>query len=99
MPKIDVSGHYAENIENPAVKHTSYEPRCEKNRSSGFPTRPHTNHAVQTHKMARGLKFRIWEVEGSYYPFSLNKCADQLRSYCAADLRLCFRKCKKPVFS
>ena len=28
-----------------------------------------------------------------------NKGADQLRSYCAADLRLCLRICKKPVFS
>ena len=38
-------------------------------------------------------------MEGLYYPYSENKGADQLRSYCAADLRLCFRKCKKPVFS
>ena len=28
-----------------------------------------------------------------YYPSSENKGADQLRSYCAADLRLCFRIC------
>ena len=28
-------------------------------RSSGFPTRSDTNRAVQSHKMARGLKFRI----------------------------------------
>ena len=26
-----------------------------------------------------------------YYPFSENKGADQLRSYCEADLHLCFR--------
>ena len=49
--------------------------------------------------MARGLKFRIYEVEGSYYPCSENKGADQLRGYREADLRLCFRICKKPVFS
>ena len=30
---------------------------------------------------------------------SKNKGADQLRGYCEADLRLCFRICKKPVFS
>ena len=36
-------------------------------RSSGFPTRLHTNQAVRPHKMARGLKFRIKEVEGLYY--------------------------------
>ena len=28
-----------------------------------------------------------------------NKVADQLRSYREADLRLCFRICKNPVFS
>ena len=33
------------------------------------------------------------------YLCSENKGAEQLRSYCAADLRLCFRICKKPVFS
>ena len=30
-----------------------------KKRSSGFPTRSHTNRAVQPQKMARGLKFQI----------------------------------------
>ena len=49
--------------------------------------------------MARGLKFLIWVVEGLYYPCSENKGADQLRGYRVADLRLCFRICKKPVFS
>ena len=66
---------------------------------SGFPTRSHTNQAVQPHKMARGLKFRIYEVEELYYLYSENKGADQLRGYREADLRLCFRVCKKPVFS
>ena len=40
--------------------------------------------------MARGMKFRIKEVEGLYYPFSENKGADQLRGYREADLRLFF---------
>ena len=66
---------------------------------SGFPTRSHTNRAVQPQKMARGLKFRIYEVEGLFYPCSENKGADQLRGYRAADLRLCFSICLKPVFS
>ena len=70
-----------------------------RNRSSGFPTRSHTNRAVQPQKMSRGLKFRIYEVEVLYYPYSENKDADQLHSYYAADLRLCFRICTKPVFS
>ena len=64
-----------------------------------FLTRSDTNQAVQLQKIARGLKFQIWVVEGLYYPYSEIKGADQLRSYCAADLRLCFRICKKPVFS
>ena len=34
-----------------------------------------------------------------YYPCSENKGADQLHSYCEADLRLCFRIGKNPVFS
>ena len=57
------------------------------------------NRAVQPQKMARGLKFRILEEERLYYPCSENKGADQLRGYRKADLRLCFRICKKPVFS
>ena len=34
-----------------------------------------------------------------YYLCSENKGADQLRGYREADLRLCFRICKNPVFS
>ena len=64
-----------------------------------FPTRSDTNQAVQLPKMARGLKFRIKEVEGLYYPCSENKGADQLREYREADLRLCFRISKMLVFS
>ena len=37
-------------------------------------------------------------MEGLYYPCSENKGADQLRSYCEADLRLCFRLCRLLVF-
>ena len=70
-----------------------------ENRSSGIPTRSDTNRAGQSLKMARDLKFRILEVEGLYYRCSENKDADQLRGYREADLRLCFRICKNPVFS
>ena len=55
--------------------------------------------AVQSHKIARGLTFCIKEVERLYYPCSENKEADQLRGYRKADQGLCFRICKKPVFS
>ena len=57
------------------------------------------NRAVQLQKMARGLKFGIKIEEGLYYLCSENKGADQLCSYREADLRLCFRICKKPFFS
>ena len=59
-----------------------------------FPTWSDTNQAVQLQKMARGLKFRIYKVEGLYYLCSENKGADQLLGYCETDLRLCFRICK-----
>ena len=38
-----------------------------------------TNRTEQLQKMARGLKFRIYEAEGLYYLCSENKGADQLR--------------------
>ena len=79
-----------------------YEPRYEKTglRPSGFPTRSDTNRAVQPQKMARCLEFWIKVVEGLYYPYSENKGADQLRGHRReADLRLCFRICKNPVFT
>ena len=61
----------------------------------GISTRSDTNRAVQSRKMARGLKFRIKIEEGFHYPCSENKGADQLRGYREADLCLCFRICKK----
>ena len=64
-----------------------------------YPNWSDTNQAVQLQKMARGLKSRIYEVEGLYYPCSENKGADQLRGYREADLRLCFRICKTLGFS
>ena len=44
--------------------------------------------------MARGLKFWIQVEEGLYYPYSENKGADQLCSYCAADLVFVFAYAK-----
>ena len=47
-----------------------------------------------------GYRLEIFvEVEGLPYPCSENKDTDQLRGYREADLRLCFRICKKQVFS
>ena len=48
-------------------------------------------------KMARGLKVRIYKVEG-VYACSENKGADQLRGYHAADLHLCFVHMQKAEF-
>ena len=56
------------------------------------------NRSVQSQKQARCLKFWLSVGEELYYPNSENKGADQLRSYCEADLRLCFRIGKYPVF-
>ena len=70
-----------------------------ENRSSGFPTRSDTNWPAQAQKRVRSLKFRILVEEELYYPSSENKGADQLRGYREADLRLCFRIGKNPVFS
>ena len=41
-------------------------------------------------KMTRGLKFRIWKVEGLYYLCSENKGAGQLHGNREADMHLCF---------
>ena len=45
------------------------------------------------------VMYKHEKKEGLYYPGSENKGADQLCSYCTADLRLCFRICKSLVFS
>ena len=66
------------------------------NLSLGFSTRSDTNRPVQSQKQARCLKFRIKEEEKLYYLCSENKGTDQLRSYCEADLLLCFRIGKIP---
>ena len=58
-----------------------------------------TNRAVKAQKMTICLNFCIYEVEELYYLCSENIGADQLRGYREADLRLCFRICKKPIFS
>ena len=63
-----------------------------------FSNRFDTNRAVQAQNQARSLKFWIQEEEALYYPCSENKGADQLRSYCEADLRLWFRICRLLVF-
>ena len=65
--------------------------------SSGFPTRSDINQPVQSQKIDGSLKFWLYVEEELYYPCSENKGADQLRNYCQAYLRLCFRMCKKSM--
>ena len=67
--------------------------------SSGFLTRSDTNRAEQPQRMAKGLNFLIYVVDGLYNLCSEYKGADQLHSYREADLRLCFCICKRQVFS
>ena len=62
-----------------------------ENRASGFLTRSDTNRPVHPQEKARLLKFWVQVEEELSYPCSKNKGADQLCSYCTADLRLCFR--------
>ena len=71
---------------------------CVRKLTIWVPTRSDTNQAVQAQKMARGWKFWFKKVEELYYPCSENKGADQLHSYCKADLLLCFRICRLLVF-
>ena len=61
-----------------------------RNSVLGFLTMSKINRAVQPQTMASGLKFRIKEVEGWYYPCMESKGADQMctGSYRAADLCL-----------
>ena len=61
----------------------------------GLPTKSDTNRATQLQKMASGLKFRINEEEELFSLCSEHRGADQQRSYCASDLRLCFHLCRK----
>ena len=62
-------------------------------------TRSDTNRAAQPQKIARDLKFRIKEEEVLLYPCTENKGADKVCGYRTADLRLCFRICKKQIFA
>ena len=67
-------------------------------RESRATTRSKTNWPVQTQNKARSLKFWILVVE-FYCPCSENKGADQLCSYCTADLHLRFRLGKNQLKS
>ena len=86
------------NLCHKKIFHEGFAPdRTEEKWSSGFPTRSDTNLSVQSQKKARSLKYQIYVERELYNPWSENKGADQLCSYCTqlcsyctADLCLCF---------
>ena len=59
-----------------------------------FTKRTHPNQAVQVQKMLLDIE----SIGILHYPCSENTSANQLRSYCEADLRLCFPLCRLLVF-
>ena len=75
------------------------EPRHEKTGLRGFRPGP-----TQTGLFSHRSRLEAWNLAISRRGIVLsrnseNKGANQLRSYCEADLRLCFRIGKNPVFS
>ena len=62
-----------------------------RKRTTWIPNRSDTIRTVYEQKNARALYLLDLESRGTYYPCSENKSADLFRSYCDADLRLCFR--------
>ena len=71
----------------------TYEPR-----SSGFPTRSDTNRAVQPQKIYY-QRLEISALGRRGIILSVKRNTKALISCAVADLRLCFRICKNPVFS
>ena len=69
-----------------------------ENMFSGFPPRSDRNEPAKSQKKARNLKLGIFEAERLYHLCSENKGADQLCSYCIADLCLCFLYMQKSGF-
>ena len=63
-----------------------------------FGVSDHVPHKLGCTTTQDSLRLEILDL-GSRGMGSKNKGADQLRGYREADLRLCFRICKKPVFS
>ena len=84
------STYYLEFLTQFLFSYQHYMSLCMRKPTIWVLTRSDTNRAVQPQKIVRSLKFWIQEEEDLYYPCSENIGADQLRSYCEADLRLCF---------
>ena len=83
-------------MSSPLLQHMSW---VMKKPAMWSPNSFDTNRSVHSKKEARNLKFWIFKVEEElHYSCSENKGADQLHSYCEADLRLCFHICRMLVF-
>ena len=76
-----------------------FEPVREKTNNLGS---DQVGHKLACTITADGKRLEILDLESRgivlRYMCSENKGADQLRSYCEADLRLCFRLCRLLVF-
>ena len=62
------------------------------------PTRADTKPGYTVTEDGQRLEILDLESRGIVHPCCENKGADKLRSYCEADLRLCFRLCRLLVF-
>ena len=69
-----------------------YISRVMKKPTFGFLTWSDTNQAVQLQKTAKGLKCRR---DCTIYVAKTKVLHDQFRGHCKANLRLCFRICRK----
>ena len=75
-----------------------FEPTHEKTNKLGFRHGPTQTGMYSHRKKARSLKLWVKVEDEFNFPCGENKGADQLCSYCTADLRLCFRIFKLLVF-
>ena len=76
-----------------------YEPRHKKTSLPSFPPGPTQTRLCSYRNLIESWNLFKKEEVGLNYPCGKNKGADQLRSYCEADLPLCFCIGKDPVIS
>ena len=77
-----------------SYKPMPYKPLHEKNNNLGFRPGPTQNGLYSHRRWLEAVNFGFRKPKKLYYPCSANKGADQLHSYCEADLRLYFHQCR-----
>ena len=80
-------------------KSVKFEPRRQKTGLRGFRPGPTQTGLYSHRRWLEAWNFVFRKGSDCTIRCSENKDADQLRGYREADLRLCFRICKNPVFS